>query len=149
MKTCLASLAVFIFAAMPALAQTVPTGDAEAGAKVFNKCQTCHVIADASGKVLGGKNAKTGPNLFGLPGRTAGTYADFSYGDSIKALGASGFVWDEASFVEYVADPAKFLKERLNDKSAKSKMSFRLTNEKEAQNVWAYIQSLSPAAGTN
>lgn len=124
----------------PALAQ-----DLEAGAKVFAKCQTCHVVANEAGEVLAGKNAKTGPNLYGMPGRVAGTYPDFKYGESIVALGATGFVWDEASFVEYVADPGKFLKTKLDDKGAKSKMSFKLGKEEDAKNVWAYIVSLSPA----
>ena len=140
------ALATAAFAA-PALAQdaAAPMGDAVAGEKVFNKCQTCHVIADAEGTVLGGKNAKTGPNLYGLPGRVAGTYEGFKYGKSIVALGETGFAWDEASFVEYVADPAKFLKAKLDDKAAKSLMSFKLPKEEEALNVWAYIASLSPA----
>lgn len=126
--------------AAPALAQ-----DLEAGAKVFAKCQTCHVVANEAGEVLAGKNSKTGPNLYGMPGRVAGTYPEFKYGESIVALGATGFVWDEASFVEYVADPAKFLKAKLDDKGAKSKMSFKLGKEEDAKNVWAYIVSLSPA----
>lgn len=126
--------------AAPALAQ-----DLEAGAKVFAKCQTCHVVANEAGEVLAGKNSKTGPNLYGMPGRAAGTYPEFKYGESIVALGATGFVWDEASFVEYVADPAKFLKSKLDDKGAKSKMSFKLGKEEDAKNVWAYIVSLSPA----
>ena len=131
--------------AAPAMAQDA-TGDAAAGEKVFNKCQTCHVIADAEGNVLGGRNAKTGPNLYGLPGRVAGTQADFNgYGDSLVALGATGFTWDEASFMEYAADPAKFLKARLDDNGARTKMSFKLPNEKERLNVYAYIASLSPA----
>ena len=133
---------VAAFALSPALAQDA-SGDAEAGAKVFNKCQTCHMVVNEAGETLAGRG-KTGPNLYGLPGRTAGT-ADFAYGDSIVALGASGFAWDEASFVEYVADPVKFLKTRLDDSKAKSKMSFRLPKEQEALDVWAYLASLSPA----
>lgn len=131
------------FVTMPAFAQDI-TGDAEAGAKVFAKCQTCHVVANDAGEVLAGKNAKTGPNLYGVVGRTAGTYPDFKYGESIVALGATGFAWDEANFVEYVADPAKFLKAKLDDKSAKSKMSFKLTKEEDAKNVWAFLNSLAP-----
>lgn len=146
MKLTMTTLTFAAFAlAAPAFAQDA-TGDAAAGEKVFNKCQTCHVIADADGKVLGGKNAKTGPNLYGLPGRAAGIQADFNgYGDSLVALGATGFVWEEASFVEYVADPAKFLKAKLDDSKARSKMSFKLGNAKEQADVWAYIASLSPA----
>lgn len=138
---------VLALLAGPALAQDAPTGDAAAGEKVFAKCQTCHVVANEAGEVLAGKNSKTGPNLYGLPGRVAGTYPEFKYGESIVALGATGFAWNEADFVAYVADPAKFLKEKLDDKAAKSKMSFKLPKEEDAKNVWAFIASLAPAAG--
>ena len=122
-----------------------PTGDAEAGAKVFAKCQTCHVVADADGNVLAGRTSKTGPNLFGLPGRVAGTYEGFGYGDSIVAVGQAGYAWDEEGFIAYVANPAAFLKDKTGDKSAKSKMSFKLPKEEDARNVYAFIASLSPA----
>ncbi|NJM82052.1 MAG: cytochrome C [Tabrizicola sp.] len=132
--------------ALAALAAPTFAQDIEAGAKTFNQCQTCHVVENEAGEVLAGKNAKTGPNLYGLPGRAAGTYEGFKYGPSIVALGETGFVWDEASFVEYVQDPAKFLKAKLGDDKAKSKMSFKLKKPEDAANVWAYIASLSPAA---
>lgn len=143
--------AVLALLAAPAFAQDAPTGDAAAGEKVFNKCQTCHVVANEAGEILAGKAGKTGPNLYGMPGRVAGTYPDFKYGESIVALGATGFTWNEADFVTYVADPGKFLQEKLGDKKAKSKMSFKLPKEEDAKNVWAFISSLSPApaAATN
>jgi cytochrome c len=141
MRLTLIALALASLAA-PAVAQ-----DLEAGAKTFNQCQTCHVVANEAGEVLAGKNAKTGPNLYGIAGRAAGTQAEFKgYGESIVALGATGFVWDEASFVEYVQDPAKFLKAKLGDDKAKSKMAFKLKKPEDAANVWAYITSLAPAA---
>jgi len=139
MKLTLTALALASLAA-PALAQ-----DIEAGAKSFNQCQTCHVVQNEAGEVLAGRNSKTGPNLYGLPGRIAGSYPDFKYGESIVALGATGFVWDEASFVEYVQDPVKFLKAKLDDSKAKSKMAFKVRNPEDAVNLWAFIASLSPA----
>lgn len=148
MKLSLTAAALALVAA-PAFAQDAPTGDAAAGEKVFNKCQTCHMVVNEAGEVLAGKAGKTGPNLYGLPGRTAGTYPDFKYGDSIVALGATGFAWNEADFVTYVADPAKFLQDKLGDKKAKSKMTFKLPKEEDARNVWAFIASLSPAPATN
>lgn len=138
--TALAALATVL--AAPAFA----AGDAEAGAKVFNKCQTCHVVANEAGEVLAGKNAKTGPNLYGIVGRAAGTYPEFKYGESIVALGASGYTWTEADLVAYVADPAAFLKEKTGDDKAKSKMSFKLKNETEAADVAAFLASFSAAA---
>jgi cytochrome c len=139
MKLTLTALALASLAA-PALAQ-----DLEAGAKSFNQCQTCHVVQNEAGEVLAGRNSKTGPNLYGMPGRVAGSYPEFKYGESIVALGATGFVWDEASFVEYVQDPAKFLKAKLGDDKAKSKMAFKVKNPEDAANLWAFISSLSPA----
>ena len=142
--------AILALAAAPAFAQQAPTGDAAAGAKVFAKCAACHVVANPAGDILAGKAGKTGPNLYGLPGRTAGTYPDFKYGESIIALGASGFAWNEADFVTYLADPTKFLKDKSGDAKAKSKMAFKLSKEEDAKNIWAFIASLSPApAATN
>lgn len=142
MKTKLTALAVLsTVLAAPAFA----AGDAEAGAKVFNKCQTCHVVANEAGEVLAGRNAKTGPNLYGVVGRAAGSYPEFKYGESIVALGASGYTWTEADLAVYLADPAAFLKDKLGDDKAKSKMSFKLNNETEAANVAAFLASFSAA----
>lgn len=122
--------------ALPAYAE----GDAEAGKKTFNKCKSCHMIADPAGEVIV-KGGKTGPNLFGIAGRTAGTYEGFKYGDSIVAAGEKGLAWDEATFAEYVQDPKAFLKSYLDDTSAKSKMTFKL--KKGGEDVYAYIASVS------
>jgi cytochrome c len=141
MRLTLTALALVGLAA-PAVAQ-----DVEAGARAFNQCQTCHVVQNEAGEVLAGRAAKTGPNLYGLPGRVAGSYEGFAgYGESLVALGATGFVWDEASFIEYAQNPADFLKTRLNDDGARSKMAFRVRDEETAKNLWAFIASLSPAA---
>lgn len=137
--------AAFALLAAPAFADGHATGDAEAGMKVFNKCQSCHVVADADGNVLAGKRGKSGPNLFGLPGRVAGSVEGFRYKKSIVAAGEAGLMWDEEQFVEYVADPRKYLRTYLDDKRASSGMSFKLGNEEDARNVWALIASLSPA----
>ena len=122
--------------ALPAYAE----GDAEAGKKTFNKCKSCHQIADSEGEVIV-KGGKTGPNLSGIAGRTAGTVEDFKYGDSIVAAGENGLVWDETTFVEYAKDPKAFLKDYLGETSAKSKMTFKL--KKGAEDVYAYIVSVS------
>ncbi|MEX0306382.1 MAG: cytochrome c family protein [Ruegeria sp.] len=115
-------------------------GDAEAGKKTFNKCKSCHQIADPAGEVIV-KGGKTGPNLYGIAGRTAGTVEGFKYGDSIVAAGENGLVWDEETFVTYAQDPKGFLKDYLGETSAKSKMTFKL--KKGAEDVYAYIVSVS------
>ena len=115
------------------------TGDAAAGEKDFKKCKSCHVIANGDEVIV--KGGKTGPNLYGIVGATAGTVEGYKYGADIVAAGEAGLVWTEELLVTYVADPKKFLSEQLG-KSAKSKMSFKM---KEADDVVAYLASLAPA----
>lgn len=136
MNRLIATAALTLLAA-PAFAE----GDAAAGEKGFKKCKACHMIVSDEGETIV-KGGKTGPNLYGLPGRTIGT-ADFKYGDDLVAVGETGMVWDEETFVLYTTDPKKFLQEQLDSKSAKSKMSFRL--KKGGEDIWAYLVSVSPA----
>lgn len=144
MKLTLATTLVAGLLAVPAFAGGHASGDAAAGEKAFNKCKSCHMIEDADGNTIV-KGGKTGPNLFGLPGRTAGADEGFSrYKDSIVAAGEAGLVWDEAQFAEYVKDPTKFLRATLDDKKARSGMTFKLPKEDDALNIWAYIASVSP-----
>ena len=142
MKSKLTILAVMTTLAGPAFA----VGDAVKGEATFKQCQTCHSVMNEAGEVLAGKGAKTGPNLYGVIGRVVGSYPDFKYGDSIVAAGATGLVWDEAGFVDYVQDPANHWKTVLNDKSAKSKMMFKVKNAEAAADVYAYLLQFSPAA---
>lgn len=136
-----AALGLSLMAA-PAFADGHATGDAEAGEKVFSKCKACHSIVDADGEAIvrGGRN---GPNLYGVYMRQAGT-ADFKYGDDLVAAGEAGLVWEEEQFVSYVADPRAFLRETLDDKKARSQMSFKLSDEEDAANVWAFIVASGP-----
>ena len=117
------------------------SGDAAAGEKEFNKCKSCHmIVADDGTEIV--KGGRTGPNLYGIVGRQAGTVEDFRYGDSLVAAGEKGLVWDEATFVAYVQDPKKFLAEYLDDSGARSKMSFRLKSGME--DIYSYLVSVGP-----
>ena len=117
-------------------------GDVAAGEKTFKKCKSCHAIVDPAGEVIV-KGGKVGPNLWGVVGRSAGTYEGFRYGASIVAAGEAGLVWSEEEIVKYVADPKAYLRDFLDDSSAKSKMTFKLS--KGAEDVAAFLASLSPA----
>lgn len=125
----------FLALALPALAQ----GDAEKGAKEFNKCKSCHAIVDPEGNAVV-KGGKTGPNLWGIVGRQVASDPDFKYGDSILSVGAAGKVWDEAALVEYSKDPAAWLKAETGDDAAKSKMTFKLNKGNE--DVAAYLATM-------
>ncbi len=126
--------------ASPSLAQD---GDIAAGEKGFKKCQSCHVVMDDEGNTLAGRASKTGPNLYGIVGRTAGSVDGFKYGKSIVAAGEAGLVWDEETFMAYVADPRAFLKAYLDDSKAKSKMTFKLKKPKDALNIYTFLGSLA------
>ena len=126
--------AILIAAALAA-AGAAQAQDAAMGEKVFARCKACHEIASPDGAIVRG--GKTGPNLYGVIGRPAGT-ADFPrYGDSLKAAGEKGLVWTEESLAAYVQDPTAFLKTYLEDDSARSQMTFKLP--RGAEDVAAFL----------
>jgi cytochrome c len=126
----IAALGLSIAAVAPAQA-----GDAEKGEATFKKCRACHMIANGDDVIY--KGGKTGPNLYGVIGRKAGSYDGYGYGNDMLAAGEKGLVWDEATLASYVADPKAFLREYLDDGSARSKMSYKL--KKGGDDVAAYL----------
>jgi cytochrome c len=134
MKTLLPILAASLALAAPAFAE----GDAAKGEKEFRKCKACHmIVADDGTEIV--KGGKTGPNLYGVIGRAAGS-TDFKYSDVMKEAGQTGLVWDETELVAYLADPTKYLEERSGDAAGKSKMTFKLA--KGGEDVAAYLASV-------
>lgn len=134
----------FHFAPLAALLALAPlaatAGDPAKGEAEFKKCVACHAVIAADGTEVR-KGGKVGPNLFGIIGRPVASLPDFAYGDSIKAAGATGLVWDEALLAAYLADPTAWLKEKTGDGAAKSKMAFKLA--KGGEDVAAYLASLA------
>lgn len=140
MKTILSSAAMIIALSGTAFAE----GDAAAGEKDFKKCKSCHTIASPEGEVIF-KGGKTGPNLYGVVGRQAGSYAGFKYGNSIVDAGAAGLVWDADSLAAFIKDPKSFMKEATGDDAAKSKMTFKWG---KPENIIAYLATFSPEMPT-
>ncbi len=132
----------FILLALTSAALAAPAvaGDPALGEEAFKKCKACHSVIAADGTEIQ-KGGRTGPNLYGVIGRGIASDPDFSYGESLAALGATGAVWDEASLAAYVANPADYLKTALGDDAAKSKMSFKLASGGE--DVAAYLASVA------
>lgn len=146
MKFTAIAAAATLFAA-PAFADGHATGDAAEGENVFKKCRSCHMIVADDGTEIQ-KGGKTGPNLYGVYQRVPGSVEGFKYGASLASFGENGIMedgWSEAEFITYVADPRGFLREKLDDSGAKSKMTFRLKDEEDAANLWAYLVSVGPA----
>lgn len=114
-------------------------GDAEAGEKTFKKCKACHKIESPEGEVIY-KGGKTGPNLYGVVGRAAGS-GDFRYSKTLVAAGEAGLVWDEAALAAFVADPKGYLKAEGTD--GKTKMTYKLKSG--GADVAAYLASVAPA----
>ena len=105
--------------------------DVAAGQHSFNKCLPCHAIGpDAENKI--------GPELNGLDGRHSGTAPNYSYSDANKN---SGIVWGEATFKEYIKDPAA--------KVPGTKMTFLgIKNEQEINDLWAYVKQFDADGNT-
>jgi cytochrome c len=108
---------LFTASLVPAMAQ-----DAQKGKAVFNICLACHAIGP-------GAQNKIGPELNGLDGRKAGTVPNSTIPDANKN---SGIVWNEATFGDYIKNPAA--------KVPDTKMIFPgIKNEQQAKDLWAYI----------
>jgi cytochrome c len=113
--------AALCIVASSALSGSHSAGDAAKGEKVFKKCKACHVVEE-------GKN-KTGPSLYGVVGRAAGSVEGYKYS---KAMAGSGLVWDAETLDAYLTNPKKYLKG--------TKMAFAgLKKEKDRANVIAYL----------
>lgn len=142
--------AAFAVLAAPAFADghASTQGDVAAGEEQFNRqCVACHVVQDASGEVLAGRNAQTGPNLYGVAGRTIGSVDGFRYSDGLIELGEADNIWNEESFVGYVQDPTGWLRETLDNRRARGKMAYQVRQEDQAYDLYAYLATFAADEG--
>jgi len=133
------TIAAAALAATPAFA-----GDPAAGERMWRQCMACHMIAAPDGEVIQ-RGQPTGPNLYGVVGRQAGTYPGFEgkYSSYLVEAGEMGLVWDEESFAGYVANPTTFLRDFIGDDKASGNMGFRLRSG--AEDMFAYLATFSEA----
>ncbi|MBD9525853.1 MULTISPECIES: cytochrome c family protein [Paracoccus] len=139
MKTTIFATLAAVALAAPAMAQ-----DAANGEKEFKKCKACHMIQSPDGTDVV-KGGKTGPNLFGVVGRKAGTQEGFKYSDALVKLGEAGEVWTTDDLAAYITDPNKYVEEKVGDKTLKTKMTFKMA--KNQADVVAFLAQHSPEAG--
>ena len=107
----------------PPLATLLATGDAAAGANVFQKCTSCHSIEQ------GGANG-IGPNLYGVLGKPVGKHAaGFAYSSDLSGHGGD---WSFENMDAWLKSPRGF--------APGTKMSFAgLGNPQDRANVMLYM----------
>jgi len=105
----------------------------ENGEARFAVCRACHTTVE------GGQDM-TGPNLWGVFGRKAGSKADFNYSDDMKN---SGWTWDAARIDQWITNPRAML--------AGTKMTFiGMPNPQDRIDLIGYLKvatSPAPAEG--
>ena len=120
----LAALGLFVATGLVSGAAFADDELVEKGEKVFKKCKACHTIEE------GGKSKATGPNLWGVFGRTSGTLEGFKFSDAMKE---AAIVWDETTIDAYLADPKGYV--------PNNKMAFTgLKKPEDRQAVIAYLK---------
>ena len=119
----LKSMGVIAVAAL--LASQANAADAKHGAQVFQRCAICHSNTK-------GAPARIGPNLFGVVGRKAGTFPEFSYSAAMKN---AGFVWTVPKIAAYAQHPQVVV--------PGNRMSFAgVTRPADAADLVAYLGTL-------
>eukprot|EP00992_Anisonema_acinus_P015617 TRINITY_DN9816_c0_g1_i2.p1 TRINITY_DN9816_c0_g1~~TRINITY_DN9816_c0_g1_i2.p1 ORF type:complete len:102 (+),score=23.83 TRINITY_DN9816_c0_g1_i2:63-368(+) len=100
-------------------------GDATRGKKLFDaRALQCHSVAE-------GQNG-TGPSLYKIVGRSAGTVKGFSYSAANKN---SACTWDEETLFKYLENPKKFM--------PGTKMSFAgVKSAKDRKDIIAYMATI-------
>ena len=81
------------------LAAPYNSADLANGRAKFAGCQGCHSLAEGGPRL-------TGPNLWGLFGRQAGSTEDFFYSEALRD---ADFVWDTANLERWLDNPKEFL----------------------------------------
>jgi cytochrome c len=120
-----------LLAALPA---PYNAADLDNGRRVFARCRSCHTVTE------GGPNM-TGPNLYGVFGRPAGSQPKFNYSTAVKK---AGFVWDAEHLDHWLENPRTFL--------TGTKMSFPgLPDATDRRDVIAFLKvetGYTPPAGS-
>jgi cytochrome c len=99
-------------------------GDPAHGKAVFARCRSCHTTNEGGADM-------TGPNLYGVFGRKAGTKAGYNYSDALKA---AGWTWDAQHIDKWIENPRADV--------PGTKMSFvGLKDPKDRTDVIAYLKT--------
>jgi len=120
------ALVVAGFAPLPAIAD----GHIDAGARLFNRCKSCHAIGPDPAK-------KVGPHLNEILGRVAGSIEGFRYSRALTAAGDEGLVWTEETLDAFLLRPADLVRG--------TRMSFSgVRSEEDRAALIAFLETLVP-----
>lgn len=111
------------------IAVRLQTADADAGARVIRKCQSCHNWEEGSAN-------KTGPELYDIVGRQIAHVSDFAYSDTLMALSEQD--WDYDHLDAFLESPRTY--------APGTKMTFAgIKNPDERADLIAFLRTLSPS----
>jgi cytochrome c len=82
---------------------TADSGDVARGARVYQRCYSCHTVDPNEQARL------QGPSLYGVVGRRAASVAGFSYSPVLMAKGETGLVWTEDELDRFLLEPEHVL----------------------------------------
>lgn len=115
------SVALSILLSAPVLAE----GDPARGKRVFNRCKSCHEVAQ--------ERNRNGPHLVGLFGRVSGAVEGFRYSPAMKD---AALVWSEETLDGFLEDPRNYLEG--------NRMAFAgLRRDQDRQDVIAYLKQVT------
>ena len=118
---------MMIVLALSTTATAARAHDPADGQNSFTMCAICHAVGE-------GAQNKLGPILNGLDGRRSGSVPGYDYSEGMKN---AGIVWSEATFKEFIPNPAA--------KVPGTKMTLSFTRgDKDATDLWAYIKQFGP-----
>ena len=98
-------------------------GDAAHGKQVFQQCGICHSAEPGE--------TKLGPSLFGVVGRKSASVPGFRYSPGVQKLDVT---WTPEELDKWLTNPSKM--------ASGTAMAFNLANEKDRQDVIAYLATL-------
>lgn len=113
----------------PSFPELLAVASAENGARQWAKCRACHTVEKD------GRNG-TGPNLYGIVGRTVAALDEFNYSSALRGLGTS--VWTYESLNQWLLSPKSFV-------SGTSMSYAGIRNDAQRADLIAYLATFSEA----
>ncbi len=112
-----------LLASLPAAYQGA---DIDNGEAKFAICKSCHTTAQGAGPM-------TGPNLWAVFGRKAGTSPGFAYSAGLVALGVT---WDAGTIDKWITNPRAMVPD--------TKMTFLgMADPKDRRDLVAYLKTVT------